>query len=125
MNSMFNDLPPCPPALVRTLSHGHAAKQEAEPYFDQCKEGETIFSNYFMSYHSMMVDVEYYTRMNGVMKLCQIREHYNRIISYPWTYYGTPLPSLQFINFPGMEPLKNPSEPFEPLVLTPLLINDA
>lgn len=67
-----------------------------------------------------MMDVEYFTRINGVMKLCQIREPYIRIMSYPWTYYGTSLPSLQLVNFPEMEKLENPSEPFVPLLINNL-----
>lgn len=67
-----------------------------------------------------MMDVEYYTRINGKMKLCQIREPYNRIITHPWTYYGTPMPALEFVNFPVLTPINNQNTPF-----TPLIISDA
>lgn len=120
MNSLFNELPPCPPILTRSLSHQHAALNDSAVYFDKCKEGDTIFSNYFLTHNSLMMDVEYFTRINGVIKKCQIREHYNRIISYPWTFYGTPLPSLECVNFPQMTPLENPSKPFVPLIISEL-----
>jgi len=37
--------PPCP--LIRSLSHIEMSYDKASLYFDQCNEGDTIFTNYF------------------------------------------------------------------------------
>ena len=54
------------PSFKRTLSHTQLAAELAEPYFEHCKEEDTILANYYV--HNDWVTAEYYERIGGVMR---------------------------------------------------------
>jgi len=61
-----------PPPLQRTLSHDQQALEEAMEKADQCKEGDTILSNYFIPFSSFSeeftITYSFLTKIDGKMK---------------------------------------------------------
>jgi len=73
--------------LSRTLSHQEEAYELSKVYFDQCKEGDTILSNFFVD-RDQIATVEYYKKENGKMVLHRIDAPYTEI-KIEWTYRAT------------------------------------
>lgn len=66
-----SDTPPPSLKLTRSLSHQEEATAAAQLYFDRCKEGDTVLSNYFTD-HLGNTTLEYYQKENGIMVRYQI-----------------------------------------------------
>jgi hypothetical protein len=52
---------PPQPILRRTLSHEDDADEEASTFFHQCKDGDTIFSNYWAA--GNLITYAYFTKV--------------------------------------------------------------
>lgn len=74
--------PPCP--LIRSLSHVETSYDKAIPYFDQCNEGDTIFTNYFTNKRGWTT-FTYLQKMNGEMVEC-FREMWTKDMPTNWTF---------------------------------------
>ena len=73
--------------LSRTLSHREVAYELSKVYFDQCKESDTVLSNFFVD-RDQIATVEYYKKENGKMVLHRIDAPYTEI-KIEWTYQAT------------------------------------
>lgn len=87
---------PPSPTLSWSLSHEDIALENARQYEERCKEGDTIFYNYYVNQHKIMT-LSYLCK-EGDQFIGYTMSGKLEMIPRNWTYYAVPFPDYSLMN---------------------------